>query len=145
MAETVSLKAESRADLGTRRARRLRLKGLVPVVMLRKKESPLNLLVPTRELELALKKGARIVDLAHPSGKDRVFIKEVQYDHLDEHAIHVDFTKVAMDQLLTIEVPLILKGKPVGVTEEAACSTSTSRSSRSSASPTRSPSTSRWT
>jgi len=30
----------------------------------------------------------------------------------------VDFTRIAMDQLLTIEVPLILKGKPVGVSEE---------------------------
>ena len=120
MAETVSLKAESRADLGTRVARRLRTKGLVPVVMLRKKEAPLNLLVPTRELELALKKGARIVDLSHPSGKDRVFIKEVQYDHLGEKIYHVDFTKVAMDELLTLEVALILKGKPVGVLEEGA-------------------------
>jgi large subunit ribosomal protein L25 len=120
MAETVSLKAESRADLGTRVARRLRSKGMVPVVMLRKKESPLNLLVPTRELELALKKGARIVDLSHPSGQDRVFIKEVQYDHLGEKIYHVDFTKVAMDELLTLEVALILKGKPVGVAEEGA-------------------------
>jgi len=65
-----------------------------------------------------VKKHARIINLTHPAGKDKVFIKEVQYDHLDEHAIHVDFTKIAMDQLLTIEVPLILKGKPVGVTEE---------------------------
>ena len=120
MAETVSLKAEAREDLGTRRARRLRLKGLVPAVMLRKKETPLNLLVPTRELELALKKGARIVDLAHPSGKDRVFIKEVQYDHLGERIYHVDFAKVAMDEVITLEVPLELKGKPIGVLEEGA-------------------------
>ena len=120
MAETVSLKAQPRTDLGTRVARRLRTKGLVPVVMLRKKEAPLNLLVPTRELELALKKGARIVDLAHPAGRDRVFIKQVQYDHLGEKIYHVDFTKVAMDELLTLEVALILKGKPVGVAEEGA-------------------------
>jgi large subunit ribosomal protein L25 len=120
MVETVSLKAEPRADLGTRVARRLRNKGLVPVVMLRKKEAPLNLLVPTRELELALKKGARIVDLAHAGGKDRVFIKEVQYDHLGEKIYHVDFAKVAMDELITLEVALVLKGKPVGLQEEGA-------------------------
>src|SRR5262245_26539972 len=120
MADTVNLKAESRAELGTRVARRLRTKGLVPVVMLRKKEAPLNLLVPTRELELAIKKGARIVDLAHPAGKDRVFIKEVQYDHLGEKIYHVDFAKVAMDELITLEVALVLKGKPVGVAEEGA-------------------------
>ena len=120
MAETISLKAEPRSDLGTRVARRHRLKGLIPVVMLRKKETPLNLLVPTRELELALKKGARIVDLAHPAGRDRVFIKEVQYDHLGEKIYHVDFAKVAMDEMITLDVILELKGKPVGVTEEGA-------------------------
>jgi len=120
MAETVSLKAQSRAELGTRVARRLRSQGLVPAVMLRKKETPLNLLIPTRELELALKKGARIVDLAHPSGQDRVFIKEVQYDHLGEKIYHVDFAKVAMDELITLEVALVLKGKPAGVVEEGA-------------------------
>ncbi|HTF57891.1 MAG TPA: 50S ribosomal protein L25 [Planctomycetota bacterium] len=118
MAETVTLKAESRSDLGTRQARRLRSRGLVPVVMLRKKEAPLHLLVPMRELELILKKGARIVDLAHPSGQDRVFIKEVQYDHFGDKIYHVDFAKVAMDELITLEVPLELKGKPVGVTDE---------------------------
>jgi large subunit ribosomal protein L25 len=118
MAENVSLKAEARTDLGTRVARRLRLKGLVPAVMLRKKDAPLHLLVPTRDLELALKKGARIVDLAHPAGHDKVFIKEVQYDHLGERIYHVDFAKVAMDELITLEVALELKGKPVGVTEE---------------------------
>jgi len=120
MAETISLKAETRVEVGTRVSRRLRLKGLVPAVMLRKKEAPLNLLVPTRELESALKKGARIVDLAHPAGRDRVFIKEVQYDHLGEKIYHVDFAKVAMDELITLEVALELKGKPVGVTEEGA-------------------------
>jgi len=120
MAETISLKAENRVEVGTRVAKRLRLKGLVPVVMLRKKEGTLNLLVSTRELEMALKKGARIVDLAHPAGRDRVFIKEVQYDHLGEKIYHVDFAKVAMDELITLEVTLELKGKPVGVTEEGA-------------------------
>jgi large subunit ribosomal protein L25 len=74
--------------------------------------------VDAKEFAQLVKKHARIINLTHPAGKDKVFIKEVQYDHLDEHAIHVDFTRIAMDQMLTIEVPLILKGKPVGVSEE---------------------------
>ena len=120
MTEAFALKAEARTDLGTRVARRMRLKGQVPAVMLRKKEAPLNLLVPNRELARAIKKGARIVDLTHPQGKDKVFIKEVQYDHLGDAIYHVDFAKIAMDELLTLEVSLVLKGKPVGVTEENA-------------------------
>ncbi len=118
MAEQFSIKAEKREALGTRVSRRLRKSGKLPAVLARKGEEPLHLLVDSKEFSQLVKKHARLINLEHPAGKDKVFIKEVQYDHLDEHAIHVDFTKIAMDQLLTIEVPLILKGKPVGVTEE---------------------------
>ncbi len=118
MAEQFAIKAEKREALGTRVSRRLRKSGKLPAVLARKGEDPLHLLVDAKEFSQLVKKHARIINLTHPAGKDKVFIKEVQYDHLDEHAIHVDFTKIAMDQLLTIEVPLLLKGKPVGVSEE---------------------------
>ena len=118
MAEQFAISAEKREALGTRVSRRLRKSGKIPAVLARKGEAPLHLLVDAKEFAQLVKKHARIINLTHPAGKDKVFIKEVQYDHLDEHAIHVDFTRIAMDQLLTIEVPLILKGKPIGVTEE---------------------------
>jgi large subunit ribosomal protein L25 len=118
MAEQFAIKAEKREALGTRVSRRLRKSGKLPAVLARKGEEPLHLLVDAKEFSQLVKKHARIINLTHPAGKDKVFIKEVQYDHLDEHAIHVDFTKIAMDQLLTIEVPLLLKGKPIGVSEE---------------------------
>lgn len=118
MAEQFAISAEKREALGTRVSRRLRKSGKIPAVLARKGEDPLHLLVDAKEFAQLVKKHARIINLTHPAGKDKVFIKEVQYDHLDEHAIHVDFTRIAMDQLLTVEVPLILKGKPVGVSEE---------------------------
>ena len=118
MAEQFTISAEKREALGTRVSRRLRKSGKIPAVLARKGEAPLHLLVDAKEFAQLVKKHARIINLNHPAGKDKVFIKEVQYDHLDEHAIHVDFTRIAMDQLLTVEVPLILKGKPVGVSEE---------------------------
>jgi len=118
MAEQFSINAEKREALGTRVARRYRKSGKVPAVLARKGDQPLHLLVDAKEFERIVKRHARIISLAHPAGKDKVFIREVQYDHLDEHAIHVDFTQIAMDELLTLEVPLLLKGKPVGVTEE---------------------------
>ena len=118
MGEQFTIGAEKREALGTRVSRRLRKSGKIPAVLARKGEDPLHLLVDAKEFSQIVKKHARIINLTHPAGKDKVFIKEVQYDHLDEHAIHVDFTRIAMDQLLTIEVPLLLKGKPVGVSEE---------------------------
>lgn len=118
MAEHLAIQAESRDRLGTRVARRYRKAGKIPAVLVRRGQPPLHLLVNARDLEQLVKKHARIVDLQHPEGRDRVFIREIQYDHLDEHPIHVDFTRVAMDETLTLEVPLVLKGKPVGVSEE---------------------------
>jgi large subunit ribosomal protein L25 len=116
--QQLSLNAEKRDALGTRVSRRLRKSGKIPAVLARKGETPVHILVDGREFERLLKKRARIINLSHPGGKDKVFIKEVQFDHLDEHPIHIDFTKIAMDQTLTLEVALVLKGKPVGVTEE---------------------------
>jgi large subunit ribosomal protein L25 len=118
MGEQFTISAEKREALGTRVSRRLRKSGKIPAVLARKGEDPLHLLVDAKEFSQIVKKHARIINLTHPAGKDKVFIKEVQYDHLDEHAIHVDFTRIAMDQLLTMEVPLLLKGKPVGVSDE---------------------------
>jgi large subunit ribosomal protein L25 len=118
MGEQFTIGAEKREALGTRVSRRLRKSGKIPAVLARKGEDPLHLLVDAKEFLQVVKKHARIINLTHPAGKDKVFIKEVQYDHLDEHAIHVDFTRIAMDQLLTIDVPLLLKGKPTGVSEE---------------------------
>lgn len=118
MAEQLSLSAEKRDLLGTRVSRRYRIAGKIPAVLARKGEAPVHLLVDAREFERLLKKHARIINLTHPSGKDKVFLKEVQYDHLDEKLVHIDFTRIAMDQVLTLEVALILKGKPVGVSDE---------------------------
>jgi large subunit ribosomal protein L25 len=118
MAEQFAIQAEKRESLGTRVARRYRKEGKIPAVLNRKGDPSIHLLLDAREFGRLLKKHARILDLSHPTGKDKVFIKEVQYDHLAENVVHVDFTRVAMDELLTIDVPLILKGKPVGVTEE---------------------------
>ena len=118
MAEKVSLKAEKREALGTRVSRRFRLSGKIPAVLARKGDAPAHLLVDAREFGRVLKKHVRVIELAHPAGTDKVFLKEIQYDHLAEHVIHIDFTRIAKDELVTVEVALILKGKPTGVADE---------------------------
>ncbi len=118
MAEQLMLSAEAREIFGTRGARRYRKGGKIPAVLAHKGDPPVHLLVNEREFERLARKRARVVRLDHPGGSDKVFIREVQYDHLDERPIHIDFSKVAMDEMLALEVPFLLKGKPVGVTEE---------------------------
>jgi large subunit ribosomal protein L25 len=118
MAEKVALKAEKRDLLGTRVSRRFRLSGKIPAVLARKGDTPVHLLVDAKEFGRVLKKHARVIELAHPAGSDKVFLKEIQYDHLAEHVIHIDFTRIGKDDVLTVEVALTLKGKPTGVADE---------------------------
>jgi large subunit ribosomal protein L25 len=120
MVEMFKIEAKAREKFGTHVAVRSRREGFVPCVMMHKKAKPVHLTIECRPFERAVTKGARLLDLAHPGGIDKVFIKEIQWDHLGERVIHVDFTKIAMDELLTLEVAVILKGKPVGVVEEGA-------------------------
>src|SRR5688500_6682522 len=121
MAEAAKiLEAKPRESLGTRVARRYRRQGSAPCVLLHEKDAPAHLLIPGADFERLLTKGARLIDLVHPKGKDKVVTTAVRWDQLGERVVHVDFPKVAMDELLTLEVQIVLKGKPIAVVEEGA-------------------------
>jgi large subunit ribosomal protein L25 len=113
MEQTV-LKATPRTDKGTSACSRLRLKGMIPGVLYGKKQESLSLTLKHEDLERALRTGARMLTLEVSGQSERVLLKEVQYNHLGDQVIHVDFARVAMDELLEIEVPLLIKGTAKG-------------------------------
>jgi large subunit ribosomal protein L25 len=48
----------------------------------------------------------------------RVLVKEYQLDPIDHKLLHADFYKIAMDKLLTVTVPIVLKGEARGVKQQ---------------------------
>ena len=52
------------------------------------------------------------------SGDTRVLVKEYQLDPIDHKLLHADFYQVAMDKLLTVTVPIVLKGEAKGVKQQ---------------------------
>lgn len=114
----VSIVAEPRQDFGSARSRRLRHAGYVPAVVYGKKAAPLSLRVKVQEAVDMVKQGRRMVDLTTPAGAQKVFIREVQYDATGDRILHIDFHQVALDELLTVEIPVEITGKPVGVIAE---------------------------
>jgi large subunit ribosomal protein L25 len=57
-----------------------------------------------------------VLDL-HTEGKaENVLIREVQWDHLGEDVLHVDFIRVSRDERIHISIPLEIKGIAPGVT-----------------------------
>ena len=115
MSEEMVLKIQERADFGTRSSKRMRKAGQVPAVLSHKSDNPIHISISDHDFQMILNKGGRIINL---EGAGNAFIKDVQWDHLGDKILHVDFTKVSQDEKLQMDVALILKGIPAGVKEE---------------------------
>ncbi|NIA21703.1 MAG: 50S ribosomal protein L25 [Anaerolineaceae bacterium] len=114
MKEILTLAAQPREDSGTRHARRIRQAGRVPCIVYGHKQAPAPVTVEGRELEAAVRHHTRMIDLEVGGAKQRVLINEVQYDTFGTAIIHVDFLRVAMDEVIRVSVPIELRGHAKG-------------------------------
>ena len=108
------LAADKRDGVGTRVSRRLRRTGRVPAIVYGHKQEALPVAIDQDALEAAVRHHARMVDLKIGSLKERVLLAEVQHDTFGTEIIHADFIRVAMDELVRIEVPVVLHGRAIG-------------------------------
>jgi large subunit ribosomal protein L25 len=115
MAESVTLVGQPRQEHGTRAARRLRRKGLVPAVVYGHKEGTRSLVLSVEEVQNAIRHGVRVVDLRLEGKQEKALIKDVQWDHLGKDLLHVDFARVAIDERIVVTVPIELRGTSPGV------------------------------
>ena len=110
--QTEALHAKKRDAAGTKACRRLRTQGLVPAVVYGHQEAPVMIQVPYEELQAALRHHSRMVELRLGRRKEQVILKEVQHDAFGMQLVHADFQRVALDEAIEIEVPVLLKGTP---------------------------------
>jgi large subunit ribosomal protein L25 len=115
MADSMTFVGEPRQERGTRAAKRLRKKGLVPGVLYGHKEKTVAVSLPREELESAIRHGVRVVDLKADGKEEKALIKDVQWDHLGKDLMHVDFARVSLDERIVVTVPLELRGNAPGV------------------------------
>ncbi|HMK75518.1 MAG TPA: 50S ribosomal protein L25 [Thermodesulfobacteriota bacterium] len=115
------LTAEIREGVGKEKARKLRLKGLIPAIFYGPRSQTIPLVIDSKELTKVLQTEAGenvLIDLDIRKGaqSDRkvVMLKDIQVDPLQRATLHTDFYEVAMDEMVTVEVPVHLVGKPEG-------------------------------
>jgi len=120
--ERPMLNAEIREGIGKGVARKLRAKGLIPAIFYGPRSRSVPLVIDSKELAKTLQTEAGenvLIDLNIRNGDqvDRrvVMVKDVQIDPLQGMTLHTDFYEVAMDEMVTIEVPIHLVGKPEGI------------------------------
>ena len=117
MEKTLSLKAEIRENTGTKSAVKLRGQGRLPAVVYGHKEKPVAVSLDERTLVEGLHHGHRLIDVQIGRKKEKMIIKDLQYDYLGKEIIHVDLMRVDITELIKVTVPIELKGKARGTHE----------------------------
>src|SRR6476660_7345585 len=110
--QSAQITAKARNDKGSRANKRLRDTGFIPGVVYGHKEAVIPLTLPKKEVTNHLSRGAHVFDLTLDGKSEKGLVKEVQYDHLGLEIIHVDFTRVSLDERVEVTVPLELRGTP---------------------------------
>jgi large subunit ribosomal protein L25 len=112
----IQIKAEARAVIG-KQVRGLRRAGLIPAVVYGAGMQPTAIELKAREAERALARatGATLFDLELGGEIHKVLVREVQRHSIRRNVRHVDFLKVAMDQLIRAVVPIELIGEAPAV------------------------------
>ncbi|MDD5133930.1 MAG: 50S ribosomal protein L25 [Phycisphaerae bacterium] len=111
------LKAEMRKEIGSRGAVKLRKQNKVPAVIYGHKQTPESIVLDAHEFAEGLGHGQRLYDLQIGSKKEKMLLKDVQYDHLGKKIIHADFVRVDLSERVKVEVAINYKGIPAGAQE----------------------------
>jgi len=116
------LEAQARTPGNKNDARRVRAAGKVPAVLYGAGKDAASLTVDPRQVSRILhsKTGYNtIFDLALDGGeRTKAMIVDWQYEPIKGALLHIDLKRIAMDQKLKVEVPIVLKGEAAGVKQE---------------------------
>src|SRR4051812_37858653 len=121
MANDVStLSAQKRDQSGKGPSHRLRAKGLIPAVCYGPYDKPLHVAVDPEAIRKAIAtphKFNTVIKLQIDGGEARtVLFKDFERDPVEGNLLHADFLEVRMDKDVVVNVPVVLTGKPEGVT-----------------------------
>ena len=119
-----TLQAEKRETRGKNEARRLRASGKIPAVVYgSEKGKTTEISVDPKMLLRILHSESGVNSLIGlegigASGDALALVKEYQLDPVTHQLLHVDFYQVAMDKMLKVTVPIVLKGDARGVKQQ---------------------------
>src|SRR3954467_10141726 len=113
-----TLQAEKRGGRGKNEARRLRAAGRIPAVVYgADKGKAVEIAVDPKVLLRILhsESGVNTLIALQPDGGDaRVLVREYQLAPVAHRLLRGDFCQVAMDKMLAVRVPVVLKGEAKG-------------------------------
>ncbi|MEA3226818.1 MAG: 50S ribosomal protein L25 [Planctomycetota bacterium] len=117
MEKRLLLKAEVREHTGSKAVRKVRQQGRVPAIVYGHKKEPVAISLDQHDFVERLHHGHRLIDVQVGKKKEKMLVKEVQYDYLGRNIIHADLMRVDMSETIKVTVPIELKGIAAGTHE----------------------------
>ena len=117
MEKTLAFKVHVREKTGSKPAALVRKEAKIPAVVYGHKEEPVAVSLDSHDFTEAVHHGHRLLDIQIKSKKQKVIIKDLQYDHLGKEIIHADLMRVSATERVRVEVPIELKGTAKGTHE----------------------------
>jgi large subunit ribosomal protein L25 len=117
MAKTLLLKAEVREHTGSKAVRKVREKGRIPAIVYGHKQDSVAISLDAHDFVEGLHHGHRLMDVQVGRKKEKMIVKELQYDYLGRDIIHVDLMRVDVSEAVKVTVPIELKGTAAGTHE----------------------------
>jgi large subunit ribosomal protein L25 len=119
--ESNVLEAQPRVGGNKNDARRVRKGGKIPAVVYGAGKNSVPVSVDPRHVSRILHSASghnTIFDLALDGERTKAMIVDWQYEPIKGALLHIDLKRIAMDQKLTVMVPIVLKGEAAGVKQQ---------------------------
>jgi large subunit ribosomal protein L25 len=113
-----NVEAKPRQGGGKNDARRLRKTGMIPAVVYGAGQDSMAIAVDPKQMRRILNSESghnSIFDLTLDGQSAKVMIVDWQYEPIESALLHVDLKRIAMDKVLRVSVPILLKGEAPGV------------------------------
>jgi large subunit ribosomal protein L25 len=111
------LKAQIRKELGSKHAEKLRLAGRIPAVIYGHGQKPESIVLDAHDFAEGVHHGSRLFDVEYGDKREKLLVKDVQFDYLGKKIIHADLIRVDLSERVKVEVLLAFKGTPAGAQE----------------------------
>ena len=119
--ESNLLEAQPRTPGTKNDARRVRRSGKIPGVVYGAGKSAQPVSLDPRQVSRILHSATghnTIFDLALDGERTKAMVVEWQYEPIKGGLLHIDLKRIAMDEKLTVNVPIVLKGEAAGVKQQ---------------------------
>jgi len=117
MKKSLLLKAEIREQTGSKNAEKLRGQGRIPAIVYGHKREPVAISLDAHNLVEEMQHGRRVLDVQIGKKKEKMIVKDLQYDYLGRDIMHADLMRVDVTETVKVMVPIELKGTAKGAHE----------------------------